>query len=145
MGNRNNYKYATYEDIQKNNHVIINTLPINEQSCLIKGTVIAEDEERIINAMLERGRIKQKIIVYGKNYMDETVYKKYDQFIELGFQVRIYVSGMFEWMLLQEVYGSDHFPTTSRELDILKFKPQHPVSHCAEEEEPPGESSLSLI
>lgn len=144
MGNRNNYKYATYEDIQKNNHIIINTLPLNEQSCLIKGTVRAEDEERIINAMLERGGQKQKIIVYGKHYMDETVYKKYDQFIELGFQVRIYVSGMFEWMLLQEVYGNEHFPTTSRELDILKFKPQHPVSHCAETLTS-GESSLSLI
>jgi hypothetical protein len=30
---------------------------------------------------------------------------------------------MFEWMILQDVYGMDEFPTTSKVLDILKFKP----------------------
>ena len=30
---------------------------------------------------------------------------------------------MFEWMLLQDIYGTDDFPTTINELDILKFKP----------------------
>ena len=27
----------------------------------------------------------------------------------------------FEWLLLQDVFGEDLFPTTSKELDILKF------------------------
>ena len=30
---------------------------------------------------------------------------------------------MFEWLLLADIYGTDLFPTTKRELDILKFKP----------------------
>ena len=30
---------------------------------------------------------------------------------------------MFEWMLLQDIYNANDFPTTKKELDILKFKP----------------------
>jgi len=30
---------------------------------------------------------------------------------------------LFEWLLLQDIYGSEEFPTTSHELDILKYKP----------------------
>jgi hypothetical protein len=30
---------------------------------------------------------------------------------------------MFEWLLLQDIYGAASFPTTSKELDILKYKP----------------------
>ena len=29
---------------------------------------------------------------------------------------------LFEWLLLQEVYGADYFPTTNKLLDLLKFK-----------------------
>lgn len=128
MGNRNSYKYATFEDIQSNRYMIINTLPLSEQNCLIKNTLRGDMEENIINSMLDNEIEKKNIIIYGKNYMDESVYKKYEQLVKLGFDVKIYVSGMFEWMLLQEVYGSDNFPTTTRELDILKFKPQQAVS-----------------
>jgi hypothetical protein len=55
---------------------------------------------------------------------DETVEKKYDQLIALGFQnVYLYPGGMFEWLHLQDVYGVQEFPTTSKILDILKYKP----------------------
>jgi len=37
--------------------------------------------------------------------------------------VAMYCGGLFEWMLLQDVYGSVEFPTTGREVDILKFRP----------------------
>ena len=30
---------------------------------------------------------------------------------------------MFEWLMLQDIYGEKEFPTTKRELDILKYKP----------------------
>ena len=33
------------------------------------------------------------------------------------------MGGIFEWLLLQDIYGDDQFKTTSRELDILKYKP----------------------
>ena len=30
---------------------------------------------------------------------------------------------MFEWLLLQDIYGNEQFPTLGKELDILKYKP----------------------
>ena len=30
---------------------------------------------------------------------------------------------MFEWLLLQYIYNNTDFPTTKKELDVLKFKP----------------------
>ena len=131
MGNSNNYKYATFEDINKSNKVLlINTLTLNEQECLIKNTIVASQEENEINDLLSN-KIKADIIVYGKNFLDRTVYKKYEQLNNLGFNVRIYIPGLFEWLLLQDIYGFENFPTTSRELDILRFRPQHPVSQSA--------------
>ena len=32
--------------------------------------------------------------------------------------------GLFEWLCLQDIYGFEDFPTTKKELDILKFKGQ---------------------
>jgi hypothetical protein len=29
---------------------------------------------------------------------------------------------LFEWLLLQDIYGVDEFPTTIKENDILKYK-----------------------
>lgn len=131
MGNSNNYKYATFEDINESmKTLLINTMPLNEQECLIKNTIVASEEEREINHLLSQ-KIKADIIIYGKNFLDRTVYKKYEQLNNLGFNVRIYIPGLFEWLLLQDIYGFDNFPTTIRELDILKLRPQHPVSQSA--------------
>ena len=30
---------------------------------------------------------------------------------------------MFEWLLLQDIYGTELFPTTTKEVDLLKYKP----------------------
>ena len=49
--------------------------------------------------------------------------------MKLGFQkVFIYQGGMFEWLLLQDIYGHKEFPTTKKILDILKYKP-HQTFH----------------
>ena len=64
-----------------------------------------------------------KIIIYGLNSSDINVHKKYSQLIGLGFtDVYIYNGGLFEWLLLQDIYGKDLFKTSSNELDILKYK-----------------------
>jgi hypothetical protein len=66
-----------------------------------------------------------RIIIYGKNSNDELIYKKYNQLAGLGFvNVYVYTGGVFEWLMLQDIYGFDNFPTTSKQLDLLKFKPQ---------------------
>ena len=120
-------KYVNFEDIQyaiKNPtaFLIINTMSINEQNCLIRSTILYDKEENLINDLITNGN-HQKIIVYGRNDTDETVDKKYKQLIGLGFiDVYIYRGGFFEWLLLQDIYGGTEFPTTSRMLDLLKFR-----------------------
>ena len=64
------------------------------------------------------------MVIYGKNTNDEAIIKKYNQLMQLGFKnVYIYPGGLFEWLLLQDIYGNELFPTTKKELDILKYKP----------------------
>jgi hypothetical protein len=123
-----------FEDIQyslKNpkKYIIINILENHEQGCLIPNTISPEQEINIINQLLNNGlKHKEqyiKIIIYGKNCNDEKVYKKYNQLLSLGFhEIYIYPGGLFEWLLLQDIYGDKEFPTTKKELDILKFKPR---------------------
>lgn len=123
------YKKLSFEDIQfairnKGEFVIINTLPVTDQSCLIENTITHVEEEQILNNLLTNYGLNQKIIVYGRNNTDNTINTKYDQLMNLGFQtVYLYVGGMFEWLCLQDIYGKEEFPTTTRELDILKYKP----------------------
>lgn len=124
---------ANYEDIQNLNSysetILINTLSVNEQNCLIANTINYNEEENIINALISNGNLNKKIIIYGKNYTDYSMYKKYEQIKQLGFtNVYIYVGGLFEWLLLQDIYGTEVFPTTSNEKDFLKFKGQRKIS-----------------
>lgn len=127
MGNTHIIKKINFEDIQfiikHNVDILLNTLPLNEQKCLIINTIDAETEESLINKCLKENKQK-KIIIYGKNCNDDTVNKKYQQLVSLGFNnIFIYSGGLFEWLLLQDIYGKDLFPTTQIELDILKYKP----------------------
>jgi len=122
-------KKVTFEDIQyaiknKDRYLLINTLPIDEQKCLIMNTISYDMEEKLINELLNQFVFKDKyIIVYGKNTNDDTAEKKYKQLLSLGFvNVYVYMGGMFEWMLLQDIYGREEFPTTIKVLDILKYK-----------------------
>ena len=117
---------VNFEDIQnarQNHAIIINTLPHDMQSCLILNTINAYDEERILNEYLNKNKMIC-IYVYGKNSNDETIQIKYTQLKKLGFKnVYLYIGGLFEWLLLQDIYGNDEFQTTNNELDILKYKP----------------------
>lgn len=100
--------------------IIINTLPDNQQHCLICHTTPIDQEQDIINTLIQTKRLHTRIIIYGKNNQDTTVYLKYKQLYTLGFtQVRIYIGGMFEWLCLQDIY--DSFPTTSQVVDLLEY------------------------
>ena len=126
-GNSRSIKKVNFEDIQQifrtnQNSLLINTLSENEQSCLIKGTVSIQDEIRLINENMYRSSIN--IIVYGKNTSEISPYKKVEQLMGLGFyNVYLYPGGLFEWLCLQDIYGFEEFPTTGKELDILRYKP----------------------
>jgi hypothetical protein len=123
------YKKLSFEDLQfalhyPDQYVIINTMSTNEQDCLIKYTIPYQLEEKIINELIINYEFRKKIIIYGKNTNDESIEKKYKQLIGFGFlEVYLYIGGMFEWMLLQDIYGKDEFPTNTKVLDILRYKP----------------------
>ena len=127
MGNQLSINKINYEDVQyaiKNNYIIINTLPLNEQDVLISGTIKANSEQELFNQLLKSSIKDKYIILYGKNCNDVLCSKKYEQLTSLGFNnVYIYLGGLFEWLLLQDIYGTDEFPTTKKELDIIKYKP----------------------
>jgi hypothetical protein len=124
---------VSYEDIQmvvyRNMHVqhsslLINTLPPTLQHCLIKTTIDIRFEERAVNSLIHK-KPDIMIIVYGKNSNDITILHKYEQFVKLGFtNVHIYTGGIFEWMLLHEIYGKDLFKITKYEIDILRYRPK---------------------
>lgn len=116
-----------FEDLQfaindQPKSLIINTLDAHMQDCLIAGTLAIEDEVEVLNAMLKKNT-DVRIILYGMNSADKTCMKKYEQLQKLGFyNVFIYMGGIFEWLLLQDVYGAELFPTTSTKVDLLKYK-----------------------
>ena len=130
MGNtQSSIHKINFEDVQyalanKDAYLLINTLGETEQECLIENTVLASQEESLINKYLKNYAKNIQIIVYGRNNNDEKIHKKYNQLLSLGFyNVYIYSGGMFEWLLLQDIFGEKEFPTTKKELDVLKYKP----------------------
>lgn len=120
-------KYINFEDLQfamndQDKSLIINTLDAHQQSCLIAGTLTIDSEIEVLNVQLKKNT-DIRIIIYGMNSTDITCQKKYDQLIKLGFyNVYIYAGGMFEWLLLQDIYGTELFPTTATKVDLLKYK-----------------------
>ena len=123
------HKQINFEDVQyaikhPDDFIIINTLTLSDQDCLIFQTLEYNKEEEVINQLLHNYDYSSKqIIVYGKNNSDPSSEKKAKQLVSLGFtNVFIYIGGMFEWLLLQDIYGNIEFPTTKKQLDILKYK-----------------------
>ena len=105
-------------------YIIITTLTSQDTTTnLIKNTIIPNEEENIINKMIDTYETSKNIVIYGKNSCDSSVYSKYNELKNFGFtNIFIYNGGIFEWMLLQDIYGFDNFPTTISDIDILKFK-----------------------
>ena len=135
MGNTNSINKINFEDVQflinnQEKYIIINTLNENEQDCLLPNTITPEKETLVINNLMRNSCKDIKIIIYGKNCNDDKIYEKYNQLQNLGFfNSYIYTGGLFEWLLLQDIYGSKEFPTTKKELDILKFKPKKKIKY----------------
>jgi hypothetical protein len=130
MGNSQSIKKINFEDVQyiiKNpeRYIIINTLPVSDQDCLLPNTMNINKEEELMNQLLQNGKKEIQIVIYGKNCNDNKLYTKYQQLTSLGFyNILVYTGGLFEWLMLQDIYGANDFPTTKKELDLLRFKPQ---------------------
>jgi hypothetical protein len=127
MGNISSINKVNYAYVQKCIHssneliLLINTLNYDKQECLIKNSIVASSEEDIVNKYLKTNK-SIKIVIYGENCSDNKVIYKYNQLYKLGFvNIYVYLGGIFEWLLLQDIYGDEEFPTTSKILDILKY------------------------
>ena len=125
-----NYR-INYEDVQQGiemkNIILINTLDSNKQKCLIQNTILIEKEETIINNLINDNK-DCAIIIYGENSQDDKPFEKYQQLMSLGFtNVYVYCGGLFEWLLLQDIYGVELFKTTSAEKDHLQFNGQSQI------------------
>ena len=124
MGNgiSNLINFESLKEMQKEGATIIHTMDENEK-VLIFGTVVAEKESEKINKMMSKNDYEKDIIIYGRNCHEyEKLVKKHKQLASLGFKnIFIYLGGMFEWLLLQDVYGQSQFPT-EKKGEILDFK-----------------------
>jgi len=110
-------------------YVLVNTLPLTNQSVLIKGTLAASEEEAFFDEYLNKYVEKTKtVILYGMNSCDPTVHEKRTQLLSLGISdIMIYSGGLFEWLLLQDIYGQNEFPTTSKVVDLLAYRPRRKI------------------
>ena len=130
---KKNRNRITSEDIQyvlqhPTEFHLIHTLTHEFQDIVIPTTIPIFSEESIINEMITHIDVPDKpIIIYGKNSHDETVETKYQQLKSLGIEeIYFYSGGMFEWLLLNDIYGSTEFPiqsSTKKLPDIWKYRP----------------------
>ncbi len=67
---------------KKGQYIIINTLPTNEQEHLILNTIPCHMEEATINELLNNNK-NIKIIIYGKNANDNSIYEKNKKLISI--------------------------------------------------------------
>jgi hypothetical protein len=128
------WESVNYEEMQtilsrKEEYLMMNTLSPTDQKVLIKGTLRWEQEEEFVNAQLFDLNTKNKtMVIYGRNYMDESVVKKAQQLISLGAEkVCIYHGGIFEWTCLGDIFGLELFPLTDETVkivDILQYRPK---------------------
>jgi hypothetical protein len=112
---------ATFDDVSDPRYLLINVLSENEQDVLIQGTVSCTDEVAEVEKAIQE---KKGIIVYGRNNHDDRVWVKYTQLKKLGGKPKVYVGGLFEWILLQELYGNERFPLTSYKFDPYQYSPK---------------------
>jgi hypothetical protein len=105
-------------------YAIIHTMSASE-TVLISGTLTPTEEEMFVNECLSKYIEPHKtIILYGKNSCDDSTRKKRAQLMSLGINdVYIYSGGMFEWTLLQDIYGVNEFQTTRTVVDLLLYRP----------------------
>lgn len=131
MGNTNSNNYnLSFEDMEwiinhysrlSNKVIIIHTLDTNQEDVLIKHTTFASDENDKINSFLKSNK-DIHVCIYGKNAHDIKIHEKYNQLKDLGFvHVYIYIGGLFEWLLLQQLYGEDTYPVFIHPNTMLKY------------------------
>ena len=112
-----------HQDRSSGEYLLINTLPIEKQNCLIKNTCPGNHEERIINELLTQNR-DCIVCIYGEHSCDVSIHRKYEQLSKIGFNnVYMYIGGLFEWLCLQDIYSDSYFETAGKHNEILDYSP----------------------
>jgi hypothetical protein len=128
MGNaESQIKTVNFDNIKEGSMILIHVMDETDQNILIKGTLTIENEIKMLNSLLsasKQGSIW--VVIYGRNTDDfPKVMKRYKQLCDLGFDAFVYIGGLFEWLVLGELYGLNEFPLTKNDaVDILKFAPK---------------------
>lgn len=129
MGNAESHiKTANFDNVKYDKHILINVMDEKDQSVLIKGTLSIDNEIETLNSVLSASKQRETcVIIYGRNTDDcWKVMQRYKQLRGLGFDASVYFGGLFEWLLLQEIYGISEFPIEKRgsaTADVLKYAP----------------------
>lgn len=131
MGNYESaIKKVNFDDVimisLKNNHILIHVMEKEDEDLLIKGTLSINEEIEKMNSLLSSEKMNVTIVIYGKNTDDVSkVIGRYRQLHDMGFSnVYVYLGGLFEWLLLQEIYGNDEIKTNNIcKKNILDYKP----------------------
>lgn len=131
MGNsESSIKKVNFDDVimisLKNTHILIHVMEKEDQELLIKNTLLIDEEIERINSILSFRKMDVTIVIYGKNTDDiSKVIGKYRKLCDMGFSnVYVYLGGLFEWLLLQEIYGNDEIKTNNIcNKNILDYKP----------------------
>jgi hypothetical protein len=119
-----------FEDVQNRlrdtKWTVISILSEKDQQCLIDTTLSIDAEIKTMEQWVQQGKAAEHaIIIYGRNTDDwPALEKKRAKLRWLGFlDVFIYAGGLFEWLLLQDIYGRELFPTQGHVLDLLAYRP----------------------
>lgn len=130
FGSKEVVKVIGFEDmlsLLRSNVVLLNTMARGDQACLIRGTLHADDEESAMNAMLTSTDplvTDRWVVVYGRHTLDPKPMEKARTLRLMGLsRLLVYRGGLFEWLLLQEVFGQDQFPTQGACPDLLAYRP----------------------
>jgi len=129
--------FANYSKIQNAIHTgktVIHTMNVADELILIKGTLLSHQEVNRINMWLSNDDFNNEIYIYGYSNADyNKLLQRQKQLNGLGFKnVYIYFGGMFEWLLLRDVFGADEFPLDGvlkgAIVDILKYNKPSPLA-----------------
>ena len=120
MGNSESaIKKVNFDDIimisKDSKHFLIHVMEKEDEDLLIKGTLSINEEIEKMNSLLSLEKMNVTIVIYGKNTDDVSkVIGRYRQLNDMGFSnVYVYLGGLFEWLLLQEIYGNDEIKTNN--------------------------------
>jgi hypothetical protein len=138
MGNSESaIKKANFDDVimiskelsknsAKKTQILIHVMDKDDEELLIKNTLSINEEIEKINSLLSLRKMDVTIVIYGKNTDNVSkVVRRYKQLCDMGFfNVYVYLGGLFEWLLLQEIYGNNEIQTNNIcKRNILDYKP----------------------